>query len=233
MFAKHDKDRSDTVWSRPHVQEAVKVIEKALSLYPLEKMCISFNGGKDCSVVLHIVIHTLKSLTKSKDCKTRLIAFYSLLPNYFEEEFEFVNSMVKLYNLELLIFKEPDLKRSLEKLKEDRPELEGIFIGSRKDDLPSCTNLKFFDPTDQGWPKFIRINPILNWTYQQVWDVIRDLSIPYCNLYNQGYSSIGTKVNTYKNSKLIHHKEDGSCVFLPPWSLSDSKHERLCRSTST
>jgi hypothetical protein len=36
-------------------------------------------------------------------------------------------------------------------------------------------------PTDvsRGWPYVIRVNPLLDWTYAQVWDYIRQNQIPY------------------------------------------------------
>ena len=47
-------------------------------------------------------------------------------------------------------------------------------------------NLKPILPTDPDWPPFVRIHPILDWTYSAIWDLLRTLYIPFCSLYAQG-----------------------------------------------
>ena len=57
--------------------------------------------------------------------------------------------------------------------------------------------------TNKGYPAFNRINPIIKWDYNQVWPAMKVLEIPYCKLYNEGYSSLGNQNNTVKNPTLI------------------------------
>lgn len=44
------------------------------------------------------------------------------------------------------------------------------------------------DPTRAG---LVKVNPLADWTETQVWDRIRERSIPYNALHDQGYPSIG------------------------------------------
>ena len=86
-------------------------------------------------------------------------------------------------------------------------------MGSRRDD-PYCEGLGLITESDanRGYPKFNRVNPLINWKYNQVWETIRILEIPYCKLYDQGYTSLGNMDNTVKNPTLI---KDDQTVLSP------------------
>lgn len=214
-----------------HVQESIEIIEKAFSRYPVANTCLSFNGGKDCTAVLHLV-HSVSKKFSTNNNEHRLTVFYAQLPDHFQEESDFVLETVKRYNLELLQYSASSLKDSLAQLKQDAPNIEAIFIGTRRDDFRGTFDMSHMAPTDNNWPQYMRINPILNWTYGQVWEFIRELQVPYCDLYNQGYSSLGTRSNTVKNSSLLRYKE-GQPYYLPAWNLASPDEERKSRSVES
>ena len=35
------------------------------------------------------------------------------------------------------------------------------------------------------------VNPIIDWTTDEVWEFIKEFNIPYCKLYDEGYTRLG------------------------------------------
>jgi FAD synthetase len=50
------------------------------------------------------------------------------------------------------------------------PQIHAIFVGTRRSD-PHGANLGPFQATDRGWPAFMRVHPVLEWRYEDVWTV--------------------------------------------------------------
>lgn len=82
--------------------------------------------------------------------------------------------------------------------------------------------------TDGTWPKLMRINPIIDWYYMDVWNYLLAKKVPYCKLYDQGYTSLGNKKNTKPNKALAYYTStDGieknvSLSYRPAYELRDS-----------
>lgn len=216
--------------SDTHISNAINLINSTISKYGLESISVSFNGGKDCTALLHLVHSKILALSKPD---YKLLTFYAKLPEHFDEEAKFVDETIARYNLKLVQYSAATLKESLQQFKADYPSVEAIFIGTRKDDLKQGTELKSSALTDQGWPRFMRIHPILEWSYQQVWDFIRTHNVPYCDLYNQGYSSLGARTNTLKNTNLLRYTDQGEPIYLPAWRLAEQNLERSFRTNTS
>lgn len=120
-------------------------------------------------------------------------------------------------------------------------KLKAIFVGIRRTD-PYGQHLKHFQKTDKGWPDFIRIHPVIDWRYKDIWNFLRVLGIPYCILYELGYTSLGGTDNTVPNPDLRREGsfshlepkpqslnellENHRIVFKPAHRLEDELHER-------
>jgi FAD synthetase len=85
-----------------------------------------------------------------------------------------------------------------------------------------AANLQEFSPSTEGWAGFMRVNPVLDWEYGTIWQFLRQYRLPYCALYDQGYSSVGLPHNTKRNPLLV--RDDGT--YHPAWILESSSTER-------
>lgn len=210
----------------PHVKESLDCIDKAFADVgdDCRKMCISFNGGKDGTVLLPL-INTVKV---RRDVTGQLNCLYIMNPDPFPEMERFVDRSVALYNLNLMKLEGP-AKQALTQLKSSPSGalIQDIFMGTRSTDL-RC-QISLFQMTDGDWPAFRRVSPILNWSYAQVWSFVLDLRIPYCSLYDTGYTSIGSLTNTTRNPKLKSCSPTGEEYYLPAHVLECGEHERCGR----
>ena len=120
------------------------------------------------------------------------------------------------YGIQVQIFSS-DFKREIQKLI-DEQGIKAIIMGNRRTD-PWSTDLKPMDPSTEGWPQFMRVFPILDWNYCMVWKFLRQFNLPYCSLYDLGYTSLGEKNNSQQNP---HLKKDGENTgYKPAYELMD------------
>lgn len=94
-----------------------------------------------------------------------------------------------------------DTSNSDENTQDQAVELKAILVGIRRTD-PYGSDLFNFQVTDAGWPLFMRVHPVIDWHYADIWTFLRVLQIPYCKLYDLGYTSLGGTENTRPNPEL-------------------------------
>lgn len=203
------------------LSQTVSVIEDCLTRYSIDEVCLAFNGGKDCTALLHLFAAVLKM--KNPDSKV-FKAMYIKKGNPFPEVERFVEEMKKEFQLEMIVVS-GSIKHGLKKIKDDNPNLKAAIMGTRRTD-PYSEHLNAFSQTDPDWPPFMRVNPILDWTYKDVWYFLRGLSLPYCELYDQGYTSLGSADNTFPCPKLEYVDEFGRTAFHPAYKLEMETEER-------
>jgi len=255
------------------VRESLTVINRALNQYgyPSKLTCLrfdrqpdgrwrfndialSFNGGKDCLVLLLLYIYILHD----QHCALRPIpTCFVTPPHSFPEIDEFVTSCAKQYNLDVERIAMP-MKPAFERYLRGHERVRAVLVGTRRTD-PHGENLGYFDATDHGWPAFMRVQPVINWHYWEIWDVtpprsprvprlfvlrllsvcgsgvvfeltfdkfLRAIKVPYCVLYDRGFTSLGGTLDTYPNPLL---KVAGGEGFKPAYELEDESQERCGR----
>jgi len=68
--------------------------------------------------------------------------------------------------------------------------LDGWITGLRADQTEVRSNAQKIE-IDQQHNGMIKINPIIEWTWEQTWDYIKKNNIPYNKLHDKGFPSIG------------------------------------------
>ncbi|KAK1563589.1 hypothetical protein Q3G72_029645 [Acer saccharum] len=216
---------------------AIYVIQRALALYSIEEVAFSFNGGKDSTVLLHLLRAGYFLHKGEQSCSNGGLSNFPVRTIYFESSSAFteINSFTydisSLYGLQLDIIR-TDFKSGLEALLKAKP-IRAIFLGVRIGD-PTAVGQEQFSPSSPGWPPFMRVNPILDWSYRDVWAFILTCKVQYCSLYDQGYTSIGSIHDTVPNALLcISDSSSSKEKFKPAYLLSDGRLERAGRVKKT
>ena len=94
---------------------------------------------------------------------------------------------------------------------------------------PGNEHVGSFAPYVGDWPTMMRVNPIINWKYSDVWTFIRGLTILYPTLYDNGYTSLGSRSNTLPNPNLAFTDEKGQTAYKHAYELHDGSLERAGR----
>lgn len=181
------------------IKESKRVIKAALNRWN-PKVAVAFTGGKDSTVLLHLV----KRLAKEPPAV--MFIDHKL---HFEETYEFVKTISKHWGFEVLYECDKEVLKKLQK--ENNPEKKrvlarwlkirtiekaikkykwkALFVGIRWDEHPARASEKYFSKRAGHF----RVHPILHFKEEDVWAYIRRFKIPYNPLYDAGYRSIGEK----------------------------------------
>jgi FAD synthetase len=156
----------------------------------------------------------------------RAAVFFDVVDG-FDEERAFAERAAAMYNVRLTKVDSSaagGLKSGLFELTE-RFSVAAVLLGTRYSDPDGRFVDNAFVPTDGDWPSLMRVMPLLSWRYADIWHFIRALNVPYCPLYDQGYTSIGAKHKTKPNPAL--RNDDGS--YRAAHLLVDGTLERFGR----
>ena len=189
-----------------------------------DNIAISFSGAED--VVLIDMAHKIRSDIQVFSLDTgRLHA----------ETYQFIEKVRKHYDIKidvvmpegarvealvkekgLFSFYEDDHKeccgiRKIAPLRKQLLTVDAWITGQRRDQspgtraaVPVIQDDKAFARTDDQLTKY---NPLANWTSQQVWDYIRTNNVPYNELHDRGFISIGCEPCTRPTGPGQHERE--------------------------
>ena len=196
------------------IAKAKKIILGASKKYPKNSIFIAWTGGKDSTVLLHLVKDVFKGKVPFK-----LMFNDSTLE--FPEVYDFVKKVKKDWGLDLVWqkhMKEDLILFNKSKNKEEKMEIMRIakinaitytvkkygikayMSGIRRDEHKARSKETYFSKRDTH----DRVHPILDFTIVDIWNYINKYKVPYVNLYDKGYKSLGempfTKPVKTKNS---------------------------------
>ena len=178
LFGEHNK-----------IKEAIQVLR---DLEPKEGYYLADSGGKDSTVILE--------LAKMADVK--FDAHHNLTTIDPPEVIRFLKknhpdlgfNIPEMPLLEMMVKKGVYPSRRMrwccEYYKERGGEGRLIITGVRKGESVKRSKRKMIESCFKDGSKRY-LNIIINWTDYEVWEFIKNNNIPYCELYDQGFTRIG------------------------------------------
>lgn len=106
-----------------------------------------------------------------------------------------VESMEREHGLNLF-YKSPELRisccnvRKVEPLKRALSTVDAWITGLRREQNPTRAAIAKVE-IDAGNGGIAKLNPLAEWTQDQVWEYIRENEVPFNTLFNSGFTSIG------------------------------------------
>ena len=209
-------------------KSTVGFIEDCIQQYGLPHIALSFNGGKDCTALLHL---TRAALAHLRLPLASLLVLYFDEPDPFPEMQSFLNATVQQHSLTTLTLT-GSYRSALTHFyshppSPSQPRITAILLGQRRAD-PDSHSLSLVTPSSEGWPAFLRVNPLLEWAYSDVWRLLRegqrvDRSVQWCVLYERGYTSVGAKGKSSVTRALW---DADKSVWKGAWELAEEADER-------
>ncbi len=105
-----------------------------------------------------------------------------------------VEEMVRQHGINLF-YKDPNHRimccgiRKVNVLKKVLKDYDAWMTGIRRNQISTRVNTKKLQMDAQF--SLLKIAPIADWSWKNVWDYIKTNNVPYCSLYEKGYTSIG------------------------------------------
>jgi len=179
------------------IQKSIDVILETERRFGKDNVAMAWTGGKDSTTLLHLV----KSAYKG-NLPFRIINIDTSVK--FKEIYEFRDRLSKEWNIDLLILRNENAKRVIESSKDPgeccyllktkvlqdgikKYNIKALLTGIRWDEQTARADEKYFSEREGH----TMVNPILHFMEKDIWEYIRKNNIPYCELYDKGYRSLG------------------------------------------
>jgi len=201
MKPTQDIDLLNEKWEKLSAKE---IIEKALALFG-NKITFATSLGAEDQVITYmlskidksaniITLDTGRVFPETYDLLHRTVNRYGIAIKSYYPDTTQVEDMVNSKGINLFYESIENRKlcchvRKIVPLRRALLGMDAWITGLRREQSVTRTDLKIVE-----WDAangLIKINPLLEWTEEQVWDFIKSNNIPYNKLHDQGFPSIG------------------------------------------
>lgn len=173
-FKNKSRKVHDLSLDNPLLSELLKKMKDIVKSNNPDDLYLYFDGGKNSVLLLHLLSIIFD------ESKNHLNLIYV---ERNKKVSQFVKKAASNYKANLVNLSDVNFRRFLR----SDPDIK-LIKGTRASDPDFKKISKYF-------PEFETVNPLLDWSYFDVWGVIRGLYLPYCDLYDRGYSSLNAPVN--------------------------------------
>lgn len=174
---------------RNKVEEAIEFLKE---YEPPEGYYLAFSGGKDSQVCEHLLMRS--------GCKYDIHMNLTTvdppeLLKFVRQYYPHIDFVKPLQSMAALIIKKGfpptrQIRYCCDYLKEHSGSGRFVVNGTRREESSQRMQYSFVQIDNRNKTKtFIR--PILNWTEADIWEYIEENKLPYCSLYDEGFSRIG------------------------------------------
>ena len=201
MNPSYNIDHLNELWNGLTAEE---ILKEALELFG-NKVSFATSMGAEDQVITHMLAKISKSANiftldtgrvfpETYDLLHRTVNRYGLQIKSFYPDTTQVEEMVNSKGINLFYESVENRKlcchvRKIVPLRRALTGMDAWITGLRREQSVTRTDLKIVE-WDAG-NGLIKINPLLEWSEEQVWDFIKNNSIPYNKLHDQGFPSIG------------------------------------------
>lgn len=184
-------------------RSAEEVVESVLAIYAESRACLTCSFQAEDIIVLHLLRKRLPNIP----------VLFLETGYHFPETYEFRDRLTREWGLALvnvlpqqtveeqesalgLLYREEPTKccqmRKVDPLMKALAPFEIWFTGLRREQSPTRKNLKKVEqhvlPTGK---RLLKVSPLADWTWAQVWEYTGANGLSYLPQYDQGYLSIG------------------------------------------
>lgn len=183
---------------------AEEILAFALQHYP-GKLAFASSLGAEDQVITHMLagidknariftLDTGRLFPESYDLIHNTNSRYGIKIEVMFPDFTQVEDMVKEKGINLFYESIENRKlccniRKIQPLKRALSGMDAWITGLRRDQSVTRSDIQVFQWDEMN--RLIKINPLIDWSEQQVWDFIRLNKIPYNTLHDKGFPSIG------------------------------------------